>query len=104
MAESDIKWVRLLESDISEVDRIASHIHPTLPERPDVFAEKVRLFSEGCFKLLFEGRMAGYAISHPWKLYSVPPLDTFLQILPNDADCIYVHDVAVLPWLFLNQL
>ena len=87
----------LLESDIDEVDRIAREIHPNLPERKDVFAEKAKLFPRGCYKLVFEDRTAGYAISHPWKLFSIPPLDDFLEALPHSPDCIYIHDVAVLP-------
>jgi N-acetylglutamate synthase-like GNAT family acetyltransferase len=41
--------------------------------------------------------VVGYGISHPWKLFSIPPLDEFLGAIPEDADCIYIHDVAVLP-------
>lgn len=92
-----IVWMPLLESDIGEVDTIARQIHPTLPERLEVFAEKLHLFPQGCFKLVFEGSMSGYALAHPWKLYSIPPLNDFLDELPNDPDCIYIHDVAVLP-------
>lgn len=96
MTSQDIDWVPLVESDIDTLDKIARQIHPTLPERKEVFAEKLRLFPEGCFKLMWKGKMVGYAISHPWKLFSIPPLDAFLQALPQDPDCIYIHDVAVL--------
>lgn len=92
-----VAWTPLVEADIGEVFRIATLIHLMLPERAEVFAEKLRLFPDGCFKLMYEGRMAGYAISHPWKLYSVPQLDEFLHSLPKDPDCIYIHDVAALP-------
>ena len=92
-----ITWGSLLDSDIGEVDRIAREIHSTLPERPEGVAEKLRLFPQGCFKFMFEGRMMGYAFSHPWRLYSIPPLNDFLHTLPQKPDCIYIHDVAVLP-------
>jgi N-acetylglutamate synthase-like GNAT family acetyltransferase len=36
-------------------------------------------------------------VSHPWALYSIPPLDQFLVALPAQADCLYIHDVAILP-------
>jgi GNAT superfamily N-acetyltransferase len=39
----------------------------------------------------------GYGLSHPRKLNCIPPLDSFLKTIPSDADCLYVHDVAVLP-------
>ena len=91
------QWIPLLKSDGAEVDRIAKLIHPTLPERKEVLLEKIRLFPGGCFKFVFNGQMAGYGISHPWALCSVPPLDDFLRALPANPDCIYIHDVAVLP-------
>src|SRR3989344_158639 len=93
----ETKWTSLLESDISEVDKIAREIHLTLPERREVFSEKLTLFPAGCFKFMFEGKMMGYAFSHPWTLYSVPSLDDFLHTLPENPDCIYIHDVAILP-------
>ena len=89
-------WTQLSEADIAQVDVIARQIHPALPEGREVFAEKARLFPQGCFKLMFEGSMAGYAIAHPWMLHSIPPLDEFLTALPPEPDCIYIHDVAVL--------
>src|SRR5262249_10292041 len=33
----------------------------------------------------------------PWRLNSIPPLDKFLESLPAEPDCIFIHDVVVLP-------
>jgi ribosomal protein S18 acetylase RimI-like enzyme len=74
-----------------------SRIHTSLPEKPEVFAEKFRLFPDGCQKLVSENKMVGYGISHPWVLSSIPPLDEFLVLLPQNPECIYIHDVVVLP-------
>ena len=93
--QSEKRWLPLLESDIGGVDRIAREIHKALPERKEIFAEKLRLFPQGCFKFMFEGRMMGYAFSHPWTLYSVSPLDHFLSALPAQPDCLFIHDIAV---------
>jgi N-acetylglutamate synthase-like GNAT family acetyltransferase len=30
-------------------------------------------------------------------LNNIPQLDAFLKQMPSDADCLYIHDVAVLP-------
>lgn len=76
---------------------IAEEIHPDLPERMEVYAEKLRLFPPGWLVQVADGTIVGYGVSHPWKLHQVPPLDAFLHELPRDADCLYVHDVAVLP-------
>jgi GNAT superfamily N-acetyltransferase len=75
---------------------IANLVHPGLPERHGVFAEKIALFAAGCFVLTDGRRIVGYALSHPWRLQRIPPLDTFLEGLPADADCLYVHDIALL--------
>ncbi len=80
-----------------EIGRIAEHIHPGLPERTDVLAEKMRLCPDGCRVLVAGDAVVGYGLSHPWTLYRIPPLDAFLQALPSEPDCLYVHDVAVLP-------
>ena len=83
--------------DLAAVRDIAASIHPTLPERIEVFAEKLRLFPRGCFVLESVGGVAGYALAHPWRLRAIPPLDAFLTQISAAADCLYLHDAAVLP-------
>lgn len=84
-------------ADLSAVCALAVEIHPSLPERPEVFAEKLRLFPEGCLVLQGEAGPLGYAFAHPWSLRAAPPLDDFLRAIPADAECLYLHDAAVLP-------
>ena len=84
-------------TDLPAFGTIAARIHPGLPERPEVFAEKMRLYPDGCRVLIADEEIAGYGLSHPWRRHRIPPLDGFLERLPDDADCLYVHDVAVLP-------
>lgn len=90
-------WRPLWIDDLDCVNQIADSIHTTLPERPEVFEEKLRLFPQGCRKLVAGRTIVGYGISHPWMLHSIPPLDAFLGRLPAASQCIYIHDVAVLP-------
>lgn len=99
MSNSSIKaeWHHLLAEDMAQVDTIADSIHPGLPERPEVFAEKRNLFPAGCWKFVHEQTIVGYGLSHPWQLFDVPPLDESLNTLPSSANCLYVHDVAILP-------
>jgi hypothetical protein len=94
---SAVNWVPLLNLDLHSVNQIADHVHTSLPERPDVFAEKLSLFPQGCRKLLLDNRSVGYGISHSWVLNSIPPLDEFLVALPPEPQCLYIHDVVVLP-------
>ena len=90
-------WRPARVSDLRAIVAIAADIHPGLPERPDVFMEKMQLYPRGCRVLVAEDAIAGYGLAHPWKLRQIPPLDGFLERLPENADCLYVHDVAVLP-------
>ncbi|MFB6421157.1 GNAT family N-acetyltransferase [Bradyrhizobium tunisiense] len=90
-------WRPAHASDLPAISAIAARVHPDLPERPEVFAEKMRLYPGGCRVLIAGDEIAGYGLAHPWKQQRIPPLDGLLARLPDDADCLYVHDVAVLP-------
>jgi GNAT superfamily N-acetyltransferase len=90
-------WRPASANDLDEINQIADAIHPDLPEKPEVFAEKFALFPAGCFVLVWHQKVMGYGLTHPWMLNSIPPLDTFLKQMPTHANCLYVHDVAVLP-------
>lgn len=89
-------WRPAHETDLTAIVAIAARIHPDLPERPEVFAEKMRLCPDGCRVLVLDDAIVGYGLAHPFALHRIPPLDAFLGQLPEPADCLYVHDVAVL--------
>jgi len=91
------QWRETKYSDLPKIMEIASQVHVTLPERQEVFADKISLSSQTCLVLQANDIVAGYALSHPWRLHHIPPLDSLLGALPHDADCLYVHDVVVLP-------
>jgi len=95
--EAPFTWMPIQDQDLADIDRLATDVHPGLRERPEVFAEKIRLFPEGCRKLVIDGRISGYGIAHPWQLYEIPKLDAFLEILPSSPGCLYIHDVAAHP-------
>lgn len=90
-------WRAAVVNDLVDIQRIADKIHPDLRERPEVFAERLRLFPEGCFALVQNQRVVGYGLSHPWVLNSIPPLDELLGGIPPSPECLLIHDVAVLP-------
>jgi GNAT superfamily N-acetyltransferase len=93
----DADWKPLEAADMPQVLAIAARLHPELPERLEVLAEKRRLFPEGGRKLVVDGAFAGYGLAHPWRLNAAPKLNAFLEQLPAAPDCLYLHDVAVLP-------
>ena len=91
------EWRPMTPADIAQVDAIAAAIHVALPERAFVFAERQRLYPDGCFMLEVDGAPAGYVISHPWHYLRPPSLNTLLDRIPGDASTYYIHDLALLP-------
>ncbi|WP_449221567.1 GNAT family N-acetyltransferase [Tistrella mobilis] len=90
-------WRPLTAADLDRLNEIANAVHLDFPEREEVPAERLRLFPGGCFAAVVDGQMVGYAVTHPWIDGRPPALDSLLGALPDDADCLYVHDVALLP-------
>jgi GNAT superfamily N-acetyltransferase len=91
-------WRQMTVADLPLVERIAEIVHPAYPESAEVPTERLALFPAGC--LVAEdgaGAALGYAVSHPSRLGRPPALDSRLGGLPRDADCLYLHDVALLP-------
>jgi GNAT superfamily N-acetyltransferase len=90
------EWRPMTAADLAAVYRLSVHIHPDFPERPEVLAEKFRLFPRGCFVLDNGGSgISGYCFSHPWPEGPPPALDTLLQALPDAPSTYFIHDLAV---------
>jgi GNAT superfamily N-acetyltransferase len=84
-------------ADLACVAAVAGEVHTDHPEQDAVAAERLRLFPEGCLVASSGGSVVGYALSHPWRSFALPVLDTLLGALPADADVLYLHDIALLP-------
>lgn len=91
-------WRTAGPSDLDGMLAVQARVHTLLQERREVFADKLRLFGEGCLVLAdADGRCLGYGLSHPWRLGGAPPLDALIGSPPAGADCLFIHDVALLP-------
>jgi len=88
-------WRAMTTSDLAAVAVLSARVHPNYPERPEVLAEKFRLFPQGCFALAGGKAIAGYCFSHPWRKGAPPSLDTFLEELPRDANSYFIHDLTL---------
>ena len=98
-AKAKAAWCQLSASNIESLVRIADKLHPDLPESAQVFAERLKLFPEGCLALVEAegGELYGYAISHPILRRQPPALNSLLGELASDADQYYIHDLVVVP-------
>lgn len=85
-------------SDLASVSAMASTIHTDFFEADAVYQERLRLYPNGCHVLqTSDGSLIGYAITHPWLLYTMPALNSLLAQLPDQPTTYYLHDIALLP-------
>src|SRR4051812_31001596 len=75
-------WRAMEPGDLSAVMNIAAVVHPALPEKIEVFAERLALFPRGCHVLDGDDGVEGYVVAHPWRALSIPPLDSLIGQLP----------------------
>lgn len=90
-------WRAMTAEDLPQVKVLADTIHVDYPEEMEVFADRLRLYPQGCHVLCEDGRPIGYALTHPWTYREPPPLNTPLRELPRAASTYYIHDMALLP-------
>lgn len=91
-------WRPMAVSDLPQVMAIAAQVHVGYFESEEVFAERLARFPRGCRVAVTSGGMAGgYAIMHPWHLGQPPALNRLLGGTGANADCLHLHDIALLP-------
>lgn len=91
------RWRPMRADDLAAVKQISDIVHRDLPERIEVLADKRALFPVGAFVIESDGALAGYALTHPFPLGALPALDTTIGAPPAGSDCLYLHDIALLP-------
>lgn len=97
MRFKDVHWRAMTGYDGDAVFAIANTVHPGFFEAAEVLSEKHALYHNGCYLLEIAEKPAGYVLSHPWTLGTLPALNTMLGAIPDDADTYYIHDLALLP-------
>jgi len=93
-------WRPMRADDLDAVMAVAAVVHAGFYERREVFAERLSLYPQGCWIAQEPGVSAtvlGYAFLHPARLGQPPALDSLLHEIDAQADCLYLHDVALLP-------
>ncbi|KAA0971815.1 GNAT family N-acetyltransferase [Aureimonas fodinaquatilis] len=90
-------WRQMTGADVPGVLDLAARVHPGLPERAEVFLNRIALYGQGCLVLAPDAQVQGYAVAHPIMQMQPPPLDIVLSHLPEKPDAFYIHDVVVSP-------
>ncbi|EKS42431.1 hypothetical protein HMPREF9696_00596 [Afipia clevelandensis ATCC 49720] len=83
--------------DLPAVNALAARIHPEYPEDPAVFAERLRLYPDGCRVFERGDGIEAYVVSHPWQRTEPPALNSLLGELPAIPSAYYIHDLALTP-------
>ena len=95
---TNLHWRPMAESDLDAVAAIALVSFPDHFEGRPMFANRLALAAQGCFVLAGDdGQAMGYAVSYPWRIDSAPPVNSLIEAIPEDADVIYLHDLALHP-------
>lgn len=82
-------------SDLTSVSAVAAEVHPDFPEDAAVFFNRFSLHRQGAYVFENGTTTLGYAITHPWNSFDIPPLNTILAALPDRPDNYYIHDIAL---------
>lgn len=96
-----LSWRAMTGGDLDAVAALALVAFPDHYEGRDCFANRLALNPQGCLVLDGPDRTgeaaAGYMVAYPWRAGEAPALNTLVDALPDDADLIYLHDLALHP-------
>jgi len=93
----------LKDEDIKEAHSLGNICYPLdLHESLESFQWRFKIYSEGCRGAWVDNVLCGYIVAHIWKLNEIVYLNDDSYGLPKDADCMYIHDVAIHP-LYHNK-
>ena len=93
------RWRAMTKDDLAAAKAVADRVHTEHPEDEAVFADRLQIHPEGCRVMEADGAIAAYILSHPWRAFSPPSLNSVLGCLPEAPDTYYIHDIALLPQL-----
>jgi GNAT superfamily N-acetyltransferase len=93
-----LSWRPMTAGDLDGVVEVAAIGFPDHFEGRDCFENRLGLNPSGCFVLSAEGGpVRGYMVAYPWRREAAPALNTLIDALPEDAEVMYLHDLALHP-------
>lgn len=91
-----LEWRPMTAADVDGVAAVAQQAFPQHFEERACFEERLALHAPGCFVLQDEAdSVKGYLVAYPWRRGDIPPLNALLGAIPEDADILYLHDLAL---------
>ncbi|HMB09197.1 GNAT family N-acetyltransferase [Saliniramus sp.] len=90
-------WRRMAHADLPAVFALSKQVHAAYPEHPEIARERLALAPQWCRVLAAGADLRGYLLAHPWRRGAPPALDSLIGALPDDPDCLYIHDLAIAP-------
>ena len=98
LSGNGLSWRPMTAADLDAVAEIAAVGFPDHFEGRDCFANRLALNPDGCFVLATEDdEPKGYLVAYPWRAGSAPALNALIDAIPDDADVMYLHDLALHP-------
>ncbi|MEQ7156056.1 GNAT family N-acetyltransferase [Brevundimonas aurifodinae] len=92
-----LTWRAMTPDDLDAVSAVAAVAFPNHFEDRACFANRLSLHPQGCRVLADETGLSGYIVAYPWRRGRIPPLNSLIDAVPDDADLTYLHDLALLP-------
>lgn len=85
-------------ADLPHLTRIQAACYPDVfLESAATFARKLALSPDSHWLIERDGEALGYFLTHPWAGNTPPALDHAALALPDNADCHFLHDLALHP-------
>src|SRR5690606_331761 len=89
---------RLSPNDLEHVSRIQQECYSgRFIEPADSFAAKLSAAPDFCYLAVHNNTPVGYVVALPWVFGDIPDLGGLEYAVPEHADGLYIHDIAVAP-------
>jgi ribosomal protein S18 acetylase RimI-like enzyme len=93
-----MKLRRVNPNDLEQISSIESRCYSkNLIESKQRFKRLIDVYPKGCYGVEVEDKLIAYIFFLPWKRGSVLKLNDPTLELPDNPDCMYIHDLAVDP-------
>ena len=94
-----MQTVEIKELSTNDLDAILaiqrSAYIPELNEGKAAFFYKLKMSPITCLGAFIENQIYGYIFAQPYKFGEIIPLDKNTHQIPENPDCMYIHDLAI---------